>query len=209
MNQRGFSLIELAIALLILSLLLGGLLNPFAIQMTSRNQKDTDVLLREIQDSLIGFAITHNARFPCASDVIDSTQASYGLEDCTHLTEGYLPWREIGLNNPLDPWGNPWRYRVDVNFSVTQFSLNTAFSDNLAVVDVNGNGLTGTVADLDPEYATLIIYSTGANGQQDGGNLSADNIYQGGNRSENFDDHIVWISRAQVFRMLTKANILP
>ncbi len=63
-RQRGFTLIELAIVLFVVALLLGGMLLPLAAQQDIRNYGDTQKILVEARDALLGFAVA-NDRLPC------------------------------------------------------------------------------------------------------------------------------------------------
>lgn len=60
----GFTLIELAMVLFIVSLLIGGLLLPLAAQNEIRGRQETDKALANIREALIGFAVV-NGRLPC------------------------------------------------------------------------------------------------------------------------------------------------
>ena len=62
--NRGFTLIEMAIVLMIVGLLLGGMLVPLSAQMDQRNISDTQKSLSEIKEALIGYAMA-NGRLPC------------------------------------------------------------------------------------------------------------------------------------------------
>ena len=55
-GQRGFTLIELAIVLLILGALFAGILIPFTTQVELRRVGETQKTLLEIREALIGFA---------------------------------------------------------------------------------------------------------------------------------------------------------
>ena len=63
-SQNGFTLIEMAIVLMIVGLLLGGLLVPLSAQMDQRNISDTQKAMSEIKEALIGYAMA-NGRLPC------------------------------------------------------------------------------------------------------------------------------------------------
>ncbi len=63
-RPSGFSLIELAIVLFIVSLLIGGLLMPLSAQNEIRGRQETDKALANIREALIGFAVV-NGRLPC------------------------------------------------------------------------------------------------------------------------------------------------
>lgn len=60
----GFSLVELAIVLFVVSLLIGGLLMPLSAQYEIRGRQETDKALANIREALIGFAVV-NGRLPC------------------------------------------------------------------------------------------------------------------------------------------------
>lgn len=57
--QQGFSLIELAIVLVIVTLLVGGLAMPLGAQIQARRISETRADMQAIHDALIGFAMSH------------------------------------------------------------------------------------------------------------------------------------------------------
>ena len=63
-TQYGFSLIEMAVVMIILAMLLGGLVAPLTAQIDQRNMNETRQSLAEIKEALIGFAVT-SGRLPC------------------------------------------------------------------------------------------------------------------------------------------------
>ena len=76
----GFSLTELAVVLVIVALLLGGLLVPFATQRDVEAMRATEKSLSDIRDALIGFAAIYG-RLPCpAQGTIASGSANAGVE---------------------------------------------------------------------------------------------------------------------------------
>jgi len=221
---KGFTLIELAMVLFIVSLLFGGLLVPLATQLEGRQRNEARQQLERIEEALIGFAIIKN-RLPCPTTQADPTNANYGLEgtscDGSVATEGFLPWKELGVRE-VDPWGNPrtattdpwtgyWRYRVHRDFSddspLFTLSTKTDTDDLLSVQDSAGNLLTANT-----ERPVLIVYSTGANLTDDGQNATFEQtpgVYQGGTVSGNFDDITIWISRPYLFNYMVRAGKLP
>lgn len=116
-SQRGFSLVELAIVLLIMGLVLGGLAMPLATQRENARVKDGLEQLESIRDSVEGFALV-NGFLPCPA-----TPASDGYADsiggsCT-VQHGFVPATTLdvgGVRNDdnllLNPWGSPVRYSV-------------------------------------------------------------------------------------------------
>lgn len=115
--SKGFSLIELAVVLFIIALLLGSILVPLQTQVESRNNDQTQRILDQAREALIGFAAA-NGYFPCPAST-----TSNGLEstaDPTHIAGtcssvagpsiyiGFLPAATLGFT-PVDANG----YAVD------------------------------------------------------------------------------------------------
>jgi len=110
MRRRcGFSLIELALVLLVMTLALSALAVPLAAQVQLRRQEETRRVLDEAKEALLGFAATHG-RLPCPA-----SESSRGLESfapggdaanglCSHFHGGYLPGATLALS-PLDADG--------------------------------------------------------------------------------------------------------
>ena len=145
-HARGFTLAELAIVLVIVGLLLGGLLVPLSAQTDMKSRSDTNKQLSDIRDALIGFA-TANGRLPCPADrTVATATTNAGIEAingagaslscaCTTTTSGIasnggsacddtahgsavgvLPWATLGLPE-TDAWGNRFTYRVTLQFA--------------------------------------------------------------------------------------------
>ena len=83
LRDFGFTLIELAMVLFIVSLLIGGLLMPLAAQTEIRGRQETDRALANIREALIGYAVV-NGRLPCPAPATLATGATgAGLEATT------------------------------------------------------------------------------------------------------------------------------
>lgn len=65
-NQQGFTLIELAIVLVIVTILIGGLAMPLSAQIQARRIAETNKTLEEAREAVFGYAMTHSCR--CAYD---------------------------------------------------------------------------------------------------------------------------------------------
>lgn len=132
--HRGFTLMELAIVMFIVSLLLGGMLLPLSGQQDIRNHGDTQKTLASARDALLGFAMA-NDRLPCPA-----TAASNGLESpvgggvCTNPYDGYFPAATLGLSPTdangylLDGWGGDPIRRVRYAVSTANTSAFTTTS---------------------------------------------------------------------------------
>lgn len=221
--SRGFTLVELAIVLVVVGLLLTAFFTPLTAQLDLRNNAGTKAALSDIKEALYGYAVINN-RLPCpARAIADPTDPNYGMEDITLCAqEGLLPWKTLGVRE-LDEWGQHrtsatspwigyWRYRVDTNFSaVASFNLNMMSSapifNGFLVRDSFGNPLTPTTAGTERPIA--IVYSTGKNLLANGQNASLDNTFQSDVATVAFDDILIWLSRPSLLNKMVSASKLP
>ena len=67
-NQQGFTLIELAIVLVIVTILVGGLAMPLSAQIQARRIAETNKTLEEAREAIFGYAMTHTCS--CAYDTV-------------------------------------------------------------------------------------------------------------------------------------------
>lgn len=117
-NSSGFSLIEMAMVLLIIGLLLNGLLVAIGENNTNRLRTDANTQLEQIREALYGFAQI-NGRLPCPAN-----PSSAGIEapvnggNCTDVS-GFIPGVQLNIQGSynaqgllVDPWANPYRYAV-------------------------------------------------------------------------------------------------
>ena len=81
---RGFTLVELAMVLVILALLGGSLLVPVASRLEARDRNATLERLRDIQHALTGFAIIHG-RLPFHPFNFNFNQRIANLDHFAHL----------------------------------------------------------------------------------------------------------------------------
>lgn len=129
--QRGFTLAELAIVLVIISFLLGGTMAMISAQTEQRYWNDTQSRLEAARDAILGYAIA-NGRLPCPANSASAgaevhvsgvcgaagntydyyggvvAGVTYGLMPA--VTVGYQPVDSQGF--ALDAWGNRIRYTV-------------------------------------------------------------------------------------------------
>ena len=116
--QSGFSLVEMAVVLMILGLLLGGVLAAVGDSTNSIRISNTQAELKQIEEALYGYAQA-NGYLPCPA-----TESSGGYanpptgNNCTR-DHGFVPVATLGLNGSvnadgllLDAWQNPYRYSV-------------------------------------------------------------------------------------------------
>ena len=89
-QQQGFTLVELAIVLVIVALLTSGLMMGITAQRKSADNSDAQRQLENIREALLGFAMT-NGRLPCpALPNLPNTDGNAGKENCAQ-PHGVLP----------------------------------------------------------------------------------------------------------------------
>ena len=152
-HERGFSLAEIAVVMVIVGLLIGGLLAPLSAQMEQRNYADTQKRLESATELLLGFAIA-NGRLPCpASSSSSGDESPSGGGTCTNYYDGFLPAKVLGMQ-PVDPSG----YAVDafnnrIRYVLAQtFKTGTGCAGSLPAfsssTNVKSNGLQCLPGDL-------------------------------------------------------------
>jgi len=234
---RGFTLVEIAIVLLIVTLLLTGLVPTISSQIEQRQTNETRKQLDEIQQALVGFAVV-NERFPCPAST-----TSNGLEDltagaCTLPNGGFIPAATLGLaptnsqGLAVDAWNNPIRYAVTSSYANAFTTAGGMKANGLLSLAVNldlqvcststgigsSNCAPGTT--LVSNGVPAVIFSTGKNGANGLTNLDETaNIHTGASASyktfvthdmsPTFDDLVVWISPNILFNRMVAAGKLP
>jgi len=218
-DQCGFTLVEMAVVLVIAGLMLGGLLMPLSAQRAMKDYSEVKTQLEQIRDALYGYAII-NGTLPCPTstpDPADNVNYGHAAASCAAPSQDwYLPWKDLGVAE-TDPWGNSrqrptdgwsghWVYRVDPAFATTgtPFSLATSPTANLDLQKSDGTSLT-----ISTERAVAVICSTGKDRTANGQNASFNNIYQSDAMSPTFDDVCIWLTRPQLFNRMVAAGKLP
>jgi type II secretory pathway pseudopilin PulG len=211
-QQAGVSLVELAIGLLILSLIIGGLLVPLASQVEQNRVNATQRQLEEVREALIGFALA-NGRLPCPATAISNGIESATGGVCDAPWNGFVPAVTLGLSQvdaqgySIDGWAgglgqNRIRYAVtnsDGSAFVTPGGMRAttmaALTPNLIVCSNGGGGGAATAcppgAQMLAANAVAVIYSVGANAAT--GGTSADEAANPNPNSPNNDR--VFVSR--------------
>lgn len=129
--NSGFSLVELAIALVIIALVLVLFIGASSGFISSKRNEVTSLKLKAIENAIALF-VAQNKRLPCPADgTIPSGDPGSGLSqpngpgDClNNQANGVVPALSLGLSeaDALDGWNNRITYRVysGVNGSLTR-----------------------------------------------------------------------------------------
>lgn len=230
-GQRGFSLVELAIVLVVVGLMIGGLMAPLSAQLEQRRVSETQRALDDTREALVGFAL-RNGYLPCPA-----VSAQNGLEDrsgpsCTGgKRQGFIPWATLGLQR-TDAWGRMLRYSVTPAFSNSQllFALGTPRDITIGTRDASGNLVAASgIGDI-----PAVVMSHGRNGFGAFSELGVPNAVEiTGNADERanageagiafvsrtpsdaaapggeFDDLVTWVSPNILYSRMVAAGALP
>lgn len=160
-RTRGFTLIELAIVLVIITILIGGLAMPLSAQIQARRVAETRQTLDEAREAVIGYAMSHQSAgrpyLPCPDSGGDGVEDRDGAGNCSSL-EGLFPWVSLGAA-AQDGWGNRLRYRV-----TAAFAAGSGFAPaDVGDVEVCSTAVC-TVADV-AANVPVVLLSHGPNGR--------------------------------------------
>lgn len=235
----GFSLIELSVVLVIVTLLLGSLLVPLGAQVEQRQYAETEKQLEQIKEALLGFALA-NGYLPCpAKTAADGSEDRIGggttcSTVVSNVSVGFVPWVTLGMK-PSDSWGNLYRYSASATFTDSAasslFTLtsaryilirtrNAGTPTNLsnaneipAVVLSHGKNGFGATSELGIARATPATWN---NTLDEWNNANNTTTFWSRTRSDNtgpaggqFDDIVVWIPPGILFSRMVAAGRLP
>lgn len=222
-QQRGFSLIEMAIVMVVLGALLGGLLIPLAAQRDLNNRKTTETQLDEIRQALLGF-VQLNQRLPCPTNInSQGLELRNGAGNCT-FANGFIPYATLGLQGSLqnqqlmDAWQMPIRYRLT---AVSTWQYAKAISLATLPGDFQVCATSACTNVIAPNVVA-VVFSTGKDGPDIPPSASPDQVLNLGGGAvfvmrpptesiatgSEFDDILVWIGRPQLIYELSKAGRL-
>jgi len=192
-HEAGFSLVEMAIVLIILAFVLGALLMPLQAQRQQLAQSQTENTLDTAKKALLGFAQS-KGRLPCPATTNGLEDPIGGTTACTKQL-GYLPAATLGIQPTdangfaIDAWNNPIMYAVAQNSAATpvnpatpDFTINSS-TDGMNVVGItnltpelrvckSATGITASACSggVESNYlinnAVVVIYSLGPTGSQ-------------------------------------------
>lgn len=228
----GFTLVEMAVVLVILALLLGGLLTPLTAQIDQKNYTEVKRALENAKEALMGYALS-NKHLPCpdktaGADNGVNDRPNDGVEDfnvagdCI-VQEGNFPWATLSLTE-RDSWEQRFIYRVTTAFSqrAPLFTFGLATNGNLRVCNE-----AACAAPRLTDVAVAVIVSKGKNAgncstapsppacaderaNDDGNNdfVSHPPTVTGSANGE-FDDVVVWLSSNILINRMVAASQLP
>lgn len=175
-RHKGFTLIELAVVLVIIGILLSGFIGTFASRIESTRKSETIEELNEIKLAMVAYAFVSGA-LPCpdcarvggncfAAVVGDGISDFIGGGACAVGADaGNAPWVTIGLGQS-DAWGTRYRYAVQSEYANTTvpFKLDSpAGTGTIQEPDFVADA-TGATRHSLANNVVAIIFSHGKNG---------------------------------------------
>ncbi|MCK5525474.1 MAG: prepilin-type N-terminal cleavage/methylation domain-containing protein [Thiomargarita sp.] len=146
---NGFTLIEMAISLIILGLLANYIITPLKMHRQTQQYTQTSKIMAEIKDALLGFAVIHR-RLPFANTNADGSEN-------TDTLFGFLPWKDLGIGR-FDAWGQQFRYAVDSQFTI---KITDEIWPNELEIKQNLDEETALLPLMQRVYAPAVIWSVG------------------------------------------------
>ncbi len=107
-RRGGFTLVELLVVLVILSLVMG-LVGPQVLRFLSSSQSRAAKLQIESFASALDLYYLDNGRYPSTQEGLEALVRRPGA--AANWSGPYLQQPDV----PVDPWGNPYDYRVPGN----------------------------------------------------------------------------------------------
>lgn len=209
-HLSGFTLLEMAVVLIIMGFVIGALVTPLTAQVEQSHLSEANKDLAEIKEALLGYVVV-NGFLPCPDSSGDGIDDGCTNTNATASTEGNLPWSTLGLKSK-DPWGRPYQYRINNAFTAP-FNLSTVGSGG-GVIKICTNS---TCINTESANVPLIVFSFGKNGgtqppisldEQE--NADGDGIFVKHDFVQNgFDDVLMWISTNVLMNRMVTAGRLP
>lgn len=146
-RNAGFSLVEMAVVLVIAGLILGTVIGAMNVQVTGQRIKQTQERQQVIKEALINY-IRQNSRLPCPADItagLTGANAGEVPADCATSTiavssgaarMGAIPWKTLGLNaeSAQDAYGRLFTYIVTDEATTRDRNTISGLRGNLVII---------------------------------------------------------------------------
>lgn len=179
----GFTLIEIAVSLFILTLVISALLGPMAVQIEERQVREAERTMNEMLEALVGYAVSQTVpRLPCPDRISggaggNNDTANDGREDyifggACQVDEGNIPWVTLGVS-ATDLWGNRYRYLATSAFTTRASPMSLTSTGQIRVcasVPTNDTSCAGSTLVADGVPAVIISHGRNGYGGMNGSN---------------------------------------
>ncbi len=237
-NTSGFTLVEMAIVMVILGLMLGGLMMTLTKTKESVRRTDTKAQLEKIIEALYGYAQAYG-RLPCpATPASNGTELPVGGGACSRQ-HGFVPSATLGIAGTvntdgllIDPWNSPYRYSVTTANANAFTTVGGMKATTMAGLVPNLRACReATCVNIIAANLPMVVLSTGKNwaaftstdevanaGETTVAGGPSGVVYRIGNNMDfvsagynesSFDDLISWLSPNILYTKLISAGQLP
>jgi type II secretion system protein G len=206
----GFTLVEMAVVLIIMGFIIGALVTPLTAQVEQSRLSEANKDLSDIKEALLGYLVV-NGFLPCPDTNGDGVDDGCANTNSTASTGGNLPWSTLGLKSN-DPWGKPYQYRIN-NVFTAPFNLNATGTGAGIIKVCTDNACTNT----ESENVPFIVFSFGKNGAtqppvdlDEKENADGDGVFVKHDFVQNgFDDVLMWLSTNVLMNRMVTTGRLP
>lgn len=185
-KRRAFSLFELSIVILIVSIMITGMMSISTSSIRNEKKKVTQAKLKEVYNALGAYTVRNNA-LPCPARITEIPgNTNYGASvynngDCAgvgsgahlstnvaadHLVYGMIPFKDLGLSSDaaIDGFGNKFTYVIDRRFAKATPVPDSGSNDSFGnVTDINLITARDKKANIDISNIIFVILSHGEN----------------------------------------------
>ncbi len=170
-NRKGFSLIELAIVLVIVSIAIGSGLLVYREYTSQSRYEQTQLRMQLVMSYIKQYALRNN-NLPCPADgTLRVSDGNYGIGNysgtCTsanytgaNMSRGMLPVSSLGVPPALsvDAWGNRFIYAIATPVAAAN-GLNAAPAAGINILNFNDN-----LQVVESRPVVVMLLSAGENG---------------------------------------------
>lgn len=139
-NQKGFSLLEMALALLLVGILIQSATSMLSQNRQHQTYKETEQQLQTIKQVLLSY-IQINQFLPCPDTNQDGRENREIDGECS-ADQGRFPYLEFGGIGQQDEFGNPFFYATNTNSTSTTSANNLRLACRSASVFANAGDIT-------------------------------------------------------------------
>ena len=200
LNKHGFTLIEIAIVMVIIGLLAGGGVSIMGMLTQRKARNETIDYLKETKEALITY-VTINGKLPWADTDGDGNQNN-------NATSGTLPYLDLKVR-PSDPYKRVLRYGINSNLGTdrptTCNALKAGLSSGPRVIDGDGAATSFYIAAILISSGPMDLDSDGnvfdaiTSGSHQGDNTDGTPNYIRHPPIDTFDDLVVYIGGNELY----------
>ena len=200
LNKHGFTLIEIAIVMVIIGLLAGGGVSIMGMLTQRKARNETIDYLKETKEALINY-VTINGKLPWADTDGDGNQNN-------NATSGTLPYLDL-MVRPSDPYKRVLRYGINSNLGTdkptTCNALKAGLSSGPRVIDGDGAATSFYIAAIFISSGPMDLDSDGNvfdainSGSYQGDNTDGTPNYIRHTPIDTFDDLVVYIGGNELY----------